>query len=171
VKPTGTARPTATGPLPAGYTRFTSKANPYSIGYPKGWRAQGNAVRFGDIRADVFTPPVARGGGGASINVLSERLPAGLNLDTERYVELTLENLRRGGAKPKQVGRLPAGDEEAILVQGASATGAANVELRQAVWVAGGRGWVATLATPKNQLGKYLPEFRRMVSTFETRER
>lgn len=170
VAPTETvSEPTVVAaPLPAGYRRFSSKVNPYSIGYPRGWRARGNAFRFGSIRGDLFLQPTA--GNTVSVNVLAEPL-RGQQISTAEYVSLNLEQISRAnGPKPNRAGTVRAAGRDAVLITRLDRSRPRQVlEITQAIWIQGDRGWVVTLANPQGQRSRYLPVLRTILSTMQVR--
>ncbi len=155
-------------PLPAGYRRFSSKINPYSIGYPRGWRAQGNAFRFGNIRGDLFV--MGTGGDVVSVNVLTESL-RGQPISTAEYVRLNLEQISRApGPKPQRAGTVRVAGRQAVLITRTDRSRPSQVlEITQAIWTQNDRGWVVTLANPPGQRARNLPIFRAILSTFQVR--
>lgn len=167
VAPTAIPTPTVP-PLPEGYRRFTSRINPYSIGYPRGWRAEGNAFRFGDVRGDLFSRQTEDGP--VSVNVLSESLQ-GSELDTEEYARLNIRQIREsGGESPERAGVIAVGGSRAVLIQWQDRSRPQQAyEITQAVWTEGDRGWVVTLATPQGEGARYLPVLREMLGTFTLR--
>lgn len=167
VAPTAIPTPTVP-PLPEGYRRFTSRINPYSIGYPQGWRAEGDAFRFGDVRGDLFSRQTADGP--VSVNVLSESLQ-GSELDTEEYARLNVRQIRETGVEsPERAGEIAVGGSRAVLIQWQDRSRPQRVyEITQAVWAEGDRGWVVTLATPQGERERYLPVLREMLGTFTLR--
>ncbi len=163
-----TAVPTSVPVLPEGYRRFTSRINPYRIGYPRAWTAQGNAFGFGDVRGDLFLRETDLGP--VSVNVLSESLQ-GEALSTEEYVRLNIRQIEDSGADtPERAGQVEVAGARAVLIQWADQSRPQQVyQITQAVWTDGERGWVVTLATPEGQRARYLPVLRAMLSTFEPR--
>lgn len=155
-------------PLPAGYRRFSSKVNPYSIGYPRAWRARGNAFQFGSIRGDLFLQPTA--GTTVSVNVLAEPL-RGQQISTAEYVRLNLEQISRAnGPKPKRAGTVRAAGSDAVLITRLDRSRPRLVlEITQAIWIQGGRGWVVTLANPQGQRTRYLPVLRTILRSMQVR--
>ncbi len=168
IVPTETvAEPTViAAPLPAGYRRFSSKINPYSIGYPRGWRAQGNAFRFGNIRGDLFVRGTPRNV--VSVNVLAEPL-RGQQISTEAYVRLNLEQIgRASGSKPQRAGTVRITGRPAVLITWVDRSRPSQtLEITQAIWTQGDRGWVVTLANPPGQRARNLPLFRVILSTMQ----
>lgn len=162
--------PTSAPVLPEGYRRFTSRINPYSIGYPRGWTAQADAFGFGDVRGDLFLRETDRGP--VSVNVLSEPL-RGADLSTEEYVRLNIRQIEESGAVvPQPTGKVEAAGTVAELIQWNDQSRPQQVyQITQAVWTQGDRGWVVTLATPQGERARYLPVLRKMLSTFEHRAR
>lgn len=170
VMPTETVpEPTVvSAPLPAGYRRFSSKVNPYSIGYPHAWRARGNAFRFGSIQGDLFLLPTE--GNTVSVNVLAEPL-RGQQISTEEYVRLNLEQISRAnGPKPRRASTVRAAGRDAVLITRLDRSRPRLVlEITQAIWIQGDRGWVVTLANPPGQRSRYLPVLRTILSTMQVR--
>lgn len=167
---TAPAGPTgAVARLPDGFRRFSSRINPYSIGYPPGWRAEGDAFRFGDIRGDRFSVRDRRGV--VSVNVLSEPL-RGRTLTTEQYTALNIEEIRETDGDPQRAGSIAVDGEETRLVTWRDGSRPLReYEITQAVWTAGGRGWVVTLAGPPGSRAANLPLFRAMLATMDVGNR
>ncbi|MDP9379581.1 MAG: hypothetical protein M3Q29_05415 [Chloroflexota bacterium] len=147
---------------------FTSETHPYSIGYPGGWTASGGGLRVGDVRGDVFSTRTQTGE--VSVNVLSEQLPDA-ELDTERYAQLTSEQIQRSGVKsPARAGETTVAGNTAVLLNWEDVSRPGQVyEITQAVWVANGRGWVVTLAAPRGERARYLPVLRSMLGSMQLR--
>ncbi len=128
----------------------------------------GNAFRFGSIRGDLFLQPIA--GNTVSVNVLAEPL-RGQQINTAEYVSLNLEQISRAnGPKPKRAGTVRAAGRDAVLITRLDRSRPRQVlEITQAIWIQGDRGWVVTLANPQGQRSRYLPVLRTVLSTMQVR--
>lgn len=155
------------GPTSAALERFTAETQPYSIAYPTDWTVRPGGVESGDVRGDLFEAPVNE----VSANVLSEEPAAGGPTTTEAYLAATIRAIEVGGSGPVvRLGTTPiAGGEAALIGWGDRSRPARTTEVTQAVWVSGGRGWVATLATPLGGRSEFLPTFQRMLVSFQPR--
>jgi hypothetical protein len=124
----------------------------------------------GDVRGDVFSALARRGSGEVSVNVLSEPLTAA-DTDTEAYVRLTVEQLRKSGVtSPARAGEARVAGNRAVLLTWTDISRPLRTyEITQAVWSADGRGWVVTLANPRGERARYLPVLRGMLGTFAPR--
>ena len=147
--------------------RFDSQLHPYGILYPRQWSARGDAFRSGDVRGDLFSAPARED---VSLNILSEPL-RGEALDTEGYARLTARAIQEATGKEPRRGRgaTVAGTDAAVLEWEDRSRPLQVREVTQAVWVAGDRGWVATLSTPQGRRARYVPVFLRMLETMQLR--
>lgn len=150
---------------------FTSEEYPYSIGYPRGWKAQGpGSTGGGDVRGDFFFPTAQRETD-VSVNILSEEVSADAVPGTEQYVELTSAQIERiTRTPPRRGGTMGVGGEEAVLINWSDRSRELQTtEIAQAIWVANGRGWVVTLSAPEGQRDRYLPVLEAMLRSFRAR--
>ncbi len=167
--PTRTPRPTATtapvvAELPAGYERITSDVHPYSIGYRDGWRAVGDAFRVGNISGDIFLDERVSGGR-VSINVLAEDVSDDEDVQLAQYVDAVIAQIKKSrGQTVQRAGTARAGKQRAALLVFSDA----GTDYTQAVWLSNGRGWVATLGTPRGQRKRYRPVLVTMLRTLQT---
>ncbi len=167
--PTRTPRPTATlapvvAKLPRGYEWFTSDVHPYSIGYPDGWRAVGDAFRVGNISGDIFVDERVSGGK-VSINLLAEDVPDDEDVQRAQYVDAVIAQIKKSrGQTVQRAGTARAGKQRAALLVFSDAA----TDYTQAVWLSNGRGWVATLGNPRGQRKRYRPVLVSMLRTLQT---
>ncbi len=157
--------PSATG-APA--RAFESSTSPYQVEIPEGWVVRSNAVESGSVRADFFIP--ARGPGNVSINVVSEPL-RGSHLTSERYRDDAASQVGNAlGAKVTESGEVRVGQIRGYTIEWRDESQPLRtVEVTQVVWVAEGRGWVATLRTPPGERERYLPTLEGMLRSWRVR--
>ena len=181
VQPTeaATARPAgeateAPATLPAGYRRFASRISPYSIGYPSFFRVRGDAseLRRSGVRGDLF---VSRrpGRDAISANVIAEQLPRGSNIDSSRYADLSIGVIERStDAEVRRAGETTVAGERAYLIEWTDRSRPRRTtEITQALFVAGGRGWVVSFGAPPGRRAANRPIIDSMLRTFQLRGR
>lgn len=139
---------------------------PYELQLPAGWSARPGGFAQGDLRGDLFTAAVP----GVDVNVLSEALPSALSQNQLEYVRLTRDALGKGGyTDVAEAGTMPVATVTAALLTFTDyGRPEQTTRVTQAVWVQGGRGWVATLVQPAgapDQTG----QFREMLASFRAR--
>ncbi|MDQ3328964.1 MAG: hypothetical protein M3506_10645 [Chloroflexota bacterium] len=163
--PRATATPVSVvAKLPRGYERFTSAVHPYSIGYPDGWRAVGDAFRVGNISGDIFLDERVSGGR-VSINVLADDVSDAEDVQLAQYVDAVIAQIKKSrGQTVQRAGTARAGKQRAALLVFSDA----GTDYTQAVWLSNGRGWVATLGTPRGQRKRYRPVLVTMLRTLQT---
>ncbi len=156
--------------LPSGYRRFTSKVNPYTIGYPRAWTVRGDALASSGLKGDLFIRQ-QRGQVAASVNVIAEEIPAGTTLSSRQYLDISLQQIRRQlDVRPQRTGQTTVAGERAYLIRYQDKSRPQQtVEITQALWVAGGRGWVVTLGNVPGERRAGLPVFNEMLKTFQLR--
>lgn len=152
------------GPSRSGW--FVSQLYPYQLQLPAGWAAVPGGFVRGDLQGDLFTPT---GAGGVQVNVLSETLPADLAQNQAQYLQLTREALLKSGySDVRDAGTTMAGGTSAALLTFTDYGRPQQVtQVTQAVWAAGGRGWVATLVQPEG-VPDHSPQLREMLASFRT---
>jgi len=147
-----------------GFVRFES-ANGYTIEHPTDWNAEEDAGKLGSFTFDAYTAPQPDGEFLTNINVLCEEIPS--DMDTSGYLEANQSAYEAQGLDPEVVGEIPAGDDNAVLVEYSSSILETGLEFSQALLAVDGCGWVITLTTPTGLRAEYKDIFLTMVESFE----
>lgn len=142
---------------------FTSTANPYSIGYPVGWRHLVGHLggAFSLFTFDQFVDPARPSG--FPVNVVVARLPLAAPASDTGLRALYEASLRR---------RTPVSELGPVRVAGRTITLVGYVDLAQHVqaYLAEGRlSWVFSLTTARGDRNRWQPLFVRMLESFQPR--
>ena len=142
---------------------FTSTANPYSIGYPAGWRHLVGHLggAFSLFTFDQFVDPARPSG--FPVNVVVARLPLAAPASDTGLRALYEASLRR---------RTPVSELGPVRVAGRTITLVGYVDLAQHVqaYLAEGRlSWVFSLTTARGDRNRWQPLFVRMLESFQPR--
>lgn len=168
-EPTEVQPPVGGATLPKRYKLFKSKIHPYSIGYPPGWVAKGDAFRIGNVRGDLIQKSMLPDAG-TNVNLITQPLPAGTRPDSEEYLELNEGYIRRSlNASIQRLGPVKVAGQQATLVALKYPKNAQpGYETTQVYWTDQKRGWVVTLTTLPGKRQKYIPVFKTMLGTIRT---
>jgi hypothetical protein len=156
---TASAPAATAAPVPSDFETFSSRSQPYSIGYPAEWDAQTDAYTYEDLHYDVFT------GDGATVTLGSEKLPGAIRISEEFYVQRSISGIEEDGVTVRRAGETVAGGRRAYLLTHVDG----EDEFTQAVWLDGDRGWVASLSNPIGERAQHQPVFEEMLRTFRAR--
>ncbi len=161
--------------LPAGFTLYSSRVLPYSIGYPPGWQA-GGSISGSSRRlpgtyfdGDVFSKRMV-----GDIDVSAERLPSGSGLTSADYADIVLLDLQRAeeayatnAYTARSLGTTEAGGQPAYVLEVQTGRGDDALYRTEAVFVAAQRGWRIVLTAVTGAAREAaLPEFLQMAGTF-----
>lgn len=142
---------------------FSSTANPYSIGYPAGWRHLVGHLggAFSLFTFDQFVDPTRPHG--FPVNVVVARLPLAAPASDAGLRALYEASLRR---------RTPVSELGPVLVAGRTITLVGYVDVAQHVqaYLAEGRlSWIFSLTTARGDRNRWQPLFVRMLESFQPR--
>ena len=160
----------ASARMPAGYRRFVSLTNGYSIGYPQRWSVERDFVKIGTVGADEFVKRDA----GVELGVIAVDRTAIAGGTTMTPKEL----LNAGLARATQVPGLTLTRLTKTTIKGELAYVTEWVQERHAgqpsrltakSWVARGKVWNVVLSTPVGKHDRYRPVLNTMVRTLRYR--
>lgn len=169
-RPTPVARITAipSGTKSASCTPvFQSRTSPYALCSLANWYKEVRPVIAGSVEGDLFTGSGEQNKGN-TIVVLSEELPNS-SINTHSYVTTTVAALRQDdGASPREASRsIRVGSNDAeIIIWVDYSRPLEPVYITQAIWTAGGRGWVVTLRSPHDNSLSSITQLRSFLGGF-----
>ncbi len=157
---------TPTTEAPDGSVAFTDPGGVYRISVKDSWTSASESPKAWKIAAttDGFT---------ANVNVVSEEIPSGQNLDLDKYIEVSLTNVKTviTDAEVVDNGRvkLASGAEAARLVYTGTASGK-SLKFLQIVAFNGKRAAIATLTSNPDRFDADAKQAEEFMKTLEILE-